>query len=61
MEGDEKKQINRETKTDDNSSNSQHFNKTMKMTKTIRVDINRLDKLMNLVSELIIIKTRLEV
>lgn len=60
VEGDEKKQINRETKTDDNSSNSQHFNKTMKMTKTIRVDINRLDKLMNLVSELIIIKTRLE-
>lgn len=30
------------------------------MTQTVRVDINRLDNLMNLVSELIIIKTRLE-
>lgn len=36
-------------------------NKHLKMTgKTLRVDIERLDKLMNLVSELIIIKTRLE-
>ena len=31
-----------------------------KVGKTVRVDINRLDNLMNLVSELIIIKTRLE-
>jgi len=31
-----------------------------KTSKTVRVDIERLDKLMNLVSELIIIKTRLE-
>lgn len=31
-----------------------------KTTKTVRVDIHRLDNLMNLVSELIIIKTRLE-
>jgi len=31
-----------------------------KTSKTVRVDINRLDNLMNLVSELIIIKTRLE-
>lgn len=31
-----------------------------KMSRTVRVDINRLDALMNLVSELIIIKTRLE-
>jgi two-component system chemotaxis sensor kinase CheA len=31
-----------------------------KIGKTVRVDINRLDNLMNLVSELIIIKTRLE-
>lgn len=31
-----------------------------RLSKTLRVDINRLDNLMNLVSELIIIKTRLE-
>lgn len=36
-----------------------HGKKT-KMGKTVRVDIDRLDNLMNLVSELIIIKTRLE-
>lgn len=34
--------------------------KKNKIGKTVRVDINRLDNLMNLVSELIIIKTRLE-
>ena len=34
--------------------------KKAKIGKTVRVDINRLDNLMNLVSELIIIKTRLE-
>lgn len=34
--------------------------KKNKMGKTVRVDIDRLDNLMNLVSELIIIKTRLE-
>lgn len=34
--------------------------KKSKTTKTVRVDIDRLDNLMNLVSELIIIKTRLE-
>ena len=34
--------------------------KKSKMGKTVRVDIDRLDNLMNLVSELIIIKTRLE-
>ncbi|HNR03979.1 MAG TPA: chemotaxis protein CheA [Bacillota bacterium] len=34
--------------------------KKARMGKTVRVDIDRLDKLMNLVSELIIIKTRLE-
>lgn len=34
--------------------------KKSKSTKTVRVDIDRLDNLMNLVSELIIIKTRLE-
>jgi two-component system, chemotaxis family, sensor kinase CheA len=35
-------------------------NKKSKTGKTVRVDIDRLDNLMNLVSELIIIKTRLE-
>jgi two-component system chemotaxis sensor kinase CheA len=35
-------------------------NKKAKTGKTVRVDIDRLDNLMNLVSELIIIKTRLE-
>lgn len=35
-------------------------NRKAKMGKTVRVDIDRLDNLMNLVSELIIIKTRLE-
>ena len=34
--------------------------KKVKINKTVRVDIGRLDNLMNLVSELIIIKTRLE-
>ncbi|WP_200804844.1 chemotaxis protein CheA [Anaerosalibacter sp. Marseille-P3206] len=34
--------------------------KTTKVGKTVRVDIDRLDNLMNLVSELIIIKTRME-
>ncbi|QSZ26589.1 chemotaxis protein CheA [Aceticella autotrophica] len=34
--------------------------KNTKTTKTVRVDIERLDNLMNLVSELIIVKTRLE-
>lgn len=40
-----------------NQGNSPHKTKTGK---TVRVDIDRLDVLMNLVSELIIIKTRLE-
>ena len=35
-------------------------NKRTRTSKTVRVDIDRLDNLMNLVSELIIIKTRLE-
>lgn len=41
------------------NSDDMHGKKT-KMGKTVRVDIDRLDNLMNLVSELIIIKTRLE-
>lgn len=47
-----------DNKQEENSQNaSQHKTKTGK---TVRVDIDRLDVLMNLVSELIIIKTRLE-
>lgn len=37
-----------------------HTNHVRKTSKTLRVDIDRLDNLMNLVSELIIIKTRLD-
>lgn len=37
-----------------------HANHVKKTSKTLRVDIDRLDNLMNLVSELIIIKTRLD-
>lgn len=37
-----------------------HFNNLRRTSKTLRVDIDRLDILMNLVSELIIIKTRLD-
>ena len=43
-------------KDDDKDSKSDK----QKTSKTVRVDIDRLDNLMNLVSELIIIKTRLE-
>ncbi len=43
-----------------NKENEENKNKKAKASKTVRVDIDRLDNLMNLVSELIIIKTRLE-
>ena len=36
------------------------ISKDRKVGKTVRVDIDRLDNLMNLVSELIIIKTRMD-
>ncbi len=42
------------------AKNNQNKNLKLKTSKTVRVDIDRLDNLMNLVSELIIIKTRLE-
>ncbi|WP_026476023.1 chemotaxis protein CheA [Alkaliphilus transvaalensis] len=42
------------------NKNEETKNKRGKTGKTVRVDIDRLDNLMNLVSELIIIKTRLE-
>lgn len=44
---------------EENEEIEEHHTKR-KVGKTVRVDINRLDNLMNLVSELIIIKTRLE-
>lgn len=45
---------------DNNKSQSNSTKSSTKTSKTVRVDIDRLDNLMNLVSELIIIKTRLE-
>ncbi|MHB1392454.1 MAG: chemotaxis protein CheW [Clostridia bacterium] len=45
---------------DEKENNEEASGKKAKMGKTVRVDIDRLDNLMNLVSELIIIKTRLE-
>lgn len=67
-EGDEKEtaEIKDEKEAADSSSRGDKENsednqgKKAKMGKTVRVDIDRLDNLMNLVSELIIIKTRLE-
>ncbi len=46
--------------SDEKENNDDSAGKKAKMGKTVRVDIDRLDNLMNLVSELIIIKTRLE-
>lgn len=45
---------------EDKEDSEEAHAKKNKIGKTVRVDINRLDNLMNLVSELIIIKTRLE-
>ena len=45
---------------EEKDSGEDTHNKKSKTGKTVRVDIDRLDNLMNLVSELIIIKTRLE-
>jgi two-component system chemotaxis sensor kinase CheA len=45
---------------EEKDSADESHNKKSKTGKTVRVDIDRLDNLMNLVSELIIIKTRLE-
>ncbi len=52
-----------EAAADSNNEKENHEDaqgKKARMGKTVRVDIDRLDNLMNLVSELIIIKTRLE-
>lgn len=45
---------------DEKENTKEEKSKKARMGKTVRVDIDRLDNLMNLVSELIIIKTRLE-
>ncbi len=47
-------------KEDQKNKKEEVTNKRTRTSKTVRVDIDRLDNLMNLVSELIIIKTRLE-
>lgn len=49
-----------EEESENLSKGEDHKAKRNKTGKTVRVDIDRLDNLMNLVSELIIIKTRLE-
>ncbi|SHI79709.1 two-component system, chemotaxis family, sensor kinase CheA [Geosporobacter subterraneus DSM 17957] len=49
-----------EESMDEDEDKRQSKTKKPKVGKTVRVDIDRLDNLMNLVSELIIIKTRLE-
>ncbi|MBS3995461.1 MAG: chemotaxis protein CheA, partial [Alkaliphilus sp.] len=49
-----------EHEMEDNNDKKSNASKKPKIGKTVRVDIDRLDNLMNLVSELIIIKTRLE-
>ncbi len=55
----DKKQENEQQKNKPKESKEVQAKKP-KISKTVRVDIDRLDNLMNLVSELIIIKTRLE-
>lgn len=57
----QQKEVEFEIKADETQEESeQTTNRKGKVGKTVRVDINRLDNLMNLVSELIIVKTRLE-
>lgn len=54
-----KVETNKEDEDNEQSAAQSAFNR-LKTTKTVRVDIEKLDNLMNLVSELIIIKTRIE-
>lgn len=51
---------NEEPKKQDESENNGNFRKNHKSKHTVRVDIDRLDKLMNLVGELVMHKGRLE-
>lgn len=53
-------QVNTAVAAEEKESSDDNQNKKAKTGKTVRVDIDRLDNLMNLVSELIIIKTRME-
>ncbi|MTI57320.1 MAG: chemotaxis protein CheA [Geosporobacter ferrireducens] len=55
-----KQDMDMEDNADEEEDKKQSKTKKPKVGKTVRVDIDRLDNLMNLVSELIIIKTRLE-
>ncbi|MCT4564081.1 MAG: chemotaxis protein CheA [Maledivibacter sp.] len=55
-----KEKTNTKNQSPNNVRPNQTKSRTTKTSKTVRVDIDRLDNLMNLVSELIIIKTRLE-
>lgn len=55
-----KEKTNTKNQSPNNVRSNQTKSRTTKTSKTVRVDIDRLDNLMNLVSELIIIKTRLE-
>lgn len=52
--------LEEENKTEKAKADMSATTRTNKVGKTVRVDIDRLDNLMNLVSELIIIKTRME-
>lgn len=54
------KKIDKKTNKEETKKTTKTKKHKRKARKTIRVDIERLDRLMNLVSELIIIKTRLE-
>ncbi|MDO4719284.1 MAG: chemotaxis protein CheA [Peptostreptococcaceae bacterium] len=58
--GSEPEEPKRSPGTKAESARPQDQSKKAKAGKTVRVDIDRLDNLMNLVSELIIVKTRLE-
>lgn len=51
---------NNEEDLEDNNIKNKSSSTSNRVTKTVRVDIDRLDNLMNLVSELIIIKTRMD-
>ncbi|KDR95185.1 two-component system, chemotaxis family, sensor kinase CheA [Peptoclostridium litorale DSM 5388] len=55
-----KKEVKKVTDDKKAEAEEQSSQRKGKVGKTVRVDINRLDNLMNLVSELIIVKTRLE-
>lgn len=59
-DSEESSDLQNESDDENNGNKINSKSKKPKIGKTVRVDIDRLDNLMNLVSELIIIKTRLE-